>query len=335
MQAVLVTGGTGFLGGELVRQLCAQAAPVHVLARPGPALAALPRQVRVHAGNLTDEAAVDAAVAAVCADARADAPPAVIHCGAIISYRTKDESLQRAVNVGGTRHVLQACERQRVGRVVHVSSIVAVGHAARGQLLDEESPYNGEHVGCDYMTTKRAAEELALRHAERLDVVVVNPAAIFGPTERESNTTRFLRRLAQGTRLRFAPPGANSVVGVVDAAAGTLLALRSGIRGRRYILAESHLESIELFRLAAAAVAGHGPERTLSPALWRAVVLGAIVVDMVAPQELFTPQALRMLGLRFACDGARARRELGWRPVPFEQVLRETVAGLRAKGLLA
>jgi dihydroflavonol-4-reductase len=330
--AVLVTGGTGFLGGGIVRALVARGVETHVLARAGSpreGLAGLP--LVWHEGDLRDAASL-ARAAAVLAEVarRRGGPTALVHSGAVISYRREDGALQEEVNVGGTRNVLEAARRQRLGRDVHVSSVVAVGCSEDGRPLDEEAPFNLEGVGVDYVRTKRAAEELALAAAQELDVVVVNPGAIFGPRSRDSNSARFLREIAAGKGPPLAPPGAVGVLGVDDAVAGTLLALERGRRGRRYLLVESNLGLLALFRLTAR-LAGRRPVRGALPrALWPAVLAGARCLDRLRPLALAPPQGLVLLGKTLAFDARRAREELGWSPAPFALVLAETLAALRA-----
>ena len=281
---------------------------------------------------LTQGPSIDAferAVADVCARSSA---PWIVHSGAVISYQTRDRELQRAVNVEGTRNVLAACARHRVGRVLHVSSVVAVGHARENEVLNEDAPFNGAELRCDYTDTKREAEELALAAARELDVVVVNPGAIFGTGARGPNTLKFLRKIAHGPRLPFVPPGSLSVVGVEDVVAGCLLALERGARGRRYLLTESVWTSLESFQLAARELGVRPATRRAPRALWRALELGARGLDFVAPPDLLTPQSIRMLGAHFRFESTRAREELGWRPRPFVEVLRATIAWLRARG---
>jgi len=328
----LVTGGTGFLGAALARRLDALGHPVHVLARPSADRAILAGlDVRWHDGDLEDAASVERAVAAVCA---AGQRPWIVHSGAVISYRTRDAELQQRVNVGGTRAVLDACRRHPVGRVLQVSSVVAVGHARGGETLDEEAPFNGAELRCDYVDTKRAAEELALAAADDLDLVVVNPGAIFGPNPRGGNTVRFLRKLAEGRLGPLAPPGSLGVVGVDDVAEGCRLALERGARGRRYLLVESNHRMLDLFQLGARLMDVQGPRRSVPTPLWRALVAGLAVADALRPTDLLTPQTLRLLGVHYRFDARRAREELGWTPRPFEDVLRETIAFLRDRGEL-
>jgi dihydroflavonol-4-reductase len=330
---VLLTGATGFIGSRIARALAARGHAVHVLARASSdryRLAGV--NVRWHGGDIGDAASLERALDETRTSAHGPSPW-VVHCAAVISYRSADRELLRAVNVGGTRNVVAVCRRAGACRLLHVSSVVAVGHARPGEVLDEDSPFNGSDLRCAYVDTKREAEELALAAAADLDVVAINPGAVFGPGSRGSNTVRFLRQLAAG-RLKLAPPGALSVVGVDDVAEGAALALERGARGRRYILTESRLSLRELLVLAAAELGIAPPLSTCPDLAWRAAIAAANVADRLRPLELFAPQALRMLSTRFSLDSARARRELGWNPRPFPEVLHEAVRWLRAERLL-
>lgn len=334
---MLVTGGTGFLGTALVSHLARLGWEVHVLARPSTSRAPSPGlEPRWHAGDLLERDSVERAVSAVAArGAEGGVPARVVHGAALISYRTRDAERARRVNIEGTRTLLEACRTEGVGRFCLVSSIVTVGHAPDARsVLDEDAAYNGAVLRAHYVTSKRAAEELVLEAAAERDVVVVNPAAIFGPGSRSANTTRFLQRFAAGALGPFAPPGSLSVVGVEDVAEGIRLALLRGARGRRYLLAESCWTLRELFDLAAQVFERRPPRGTVPLPLWRLGVAGAGLVDRLRALELTTPQSLRLLGVHYRGDATRARRELGWEPEPFRSVLARTVAWMRAEGLL-
>ena len=331
-RAVLVTGATGFVGSALVPNLAAAGYSVHALVRPTSDRGALARtMVRWHEADLLDGDAVDRAVASFCAEAAdVGATPHVVHGAALISYRTGDADVARRVNVEGTRRVLDACQAHGVARVVHVSSVVAVGFALSAEeALDEDARFNGAPLCCDYVTTKRAAEDFALAVAKQLDVVVVNPGAIFGPGPELSNTSIFLRRVAQRKIGPAAPPGSLAAVGVQDVAEGIRLALERGERGRRYLLTESNLTNAELLSLASVELGVPPPRFVLPAPLWRLAVGAAGLWDRARPLEQAPPQALRLLGVHWRFDAGRARAELGWRPRPFREVLADTVAWLR------
>lgn len=330
MSAVLVTGATGFVGTRLVEALAARGRRVHAFVRSTSDRGRLERaaaggRVAFEQGDLTDVASLGRALAA----AGADGPPDVVHCGARISYATRDAEVQRRVNVGGTWNVLEAARQRPVGRIVHVSSVVAVGFARGDELLHEDWEYNGAELRADYPTTKRAAEDLMLA-ATDFDVVVVNPGAIFGPTGADPNSGRALRRLAAG-RVPFSPPGRLGVVGLDDVVDGILRALERGRRGRRYLLVESGRTYVELFGAAARQLGVRAP-RAVSPAAFGLARAAVGVADRFVPLRFVTPQALRLAAVSFAADSTRAREELGWSPRPFADVLGETVADLRAGG---
>lgn len=322
---VLVTGATGFLGRAVTRSLAEAGHAVHAIARPESDRAQLAGlAVRWHEGDVTDPDSLVAAARAV------GAGGLLVHGAAAIGYRTGDAELQRAVNLEGTRKVLDAAASAGLARAVHVSSIVAVARAVGDEAVDERSEWNAASLG-DYAVTKRAAEEEALARTD-LEVSAVCPGAIFGPDPR-ANTSRFLLRLAAG-RLPVVGPGGLSVVGVEDVARGVLLALERGEAGRRYLLVERYLPLRALCRMAATELAtmDRGVRVPLAAPdwLWPAVVGVARLADRVRPLEEATPQALAMLGARWRARADRARAELGWRPQPFEEVLRATLEELLA-----
>ena len=323
----LLTGGTGFLGSRLAPRLVAAGYRLHLLARSRPQSGPLAElDATWHSGDLRDRAEVGRALARAREEC-GSAPLDVLHCGAVISYRSADRGLQRAVNVLGTRNVVDAAKRRGVRRLLHVSSVVTVGHSRGGEVLDEGARYNGESLRVDYVDTKRAAEQYALAAGDELEVVVVNPSAIFGLAGPRSNSAYFLRRAAAGA-VRIAPPGTVGVVGVEDVADGTLAALERGRPGARYLLSESSLALRELLALVAQECGVRGPRVTVPAPAWAALGAGARLVEVAQPLERLTPQSVRMLGAHFRIRADRAREELGWKPRAIREVLGETLDAL-------
>lgn len=334
---VLITGATGFLGSRLTRKLIEHGHVLHALARADSDKSDLDgAPITWHDGDLRDTKSIARAVDAVCA--KSGARPWIVHAGAVISYRTQDRALQEDVNVEGTRRMLAAARVRPIGRFLHVSSVVAVGYAHGDELLDEDAPFNGNELACDYVSTKRRAEELALEAASEIDVVIVNPGAIFGSSARPSNSQRVLEMVARGHTgplpFLLAPPGEQSVVGLDDTAEGCLLALECGERGRRYILVESVQSHRELIAAAAIECGRKPPRRAVPKALWKVAEALSPIADRLAPSDFLTPQTIRLAAVRFRFDGSRARRELGWNPRPFREVVHAAVEDLRRRGRL-
>ena len=323
----LLTGGTGFLGARLAPRLVDAGYALHLLARRRPAEGPLAElDATWHEGDLRDRAAVGRALARA-REACGDAPLDVLHCGAVISYRSRDRDLQRDVNVLGTRNVVDAARRRGVRRLLHVSSVVTVGHARPGEVLDETASYNGASLRVDYVDTKREAEEYAMAASGGLEVVVVNPSAIFGLAGPRSNSAFFLRRAAAGA-VRVAPPGTVGVVGVEDVADGTLAALLRGRAGQRYLLSECSLRLSALLDLVAAECGVSGPRVVVPGPAWALLGAGARVADLARPLDRLTPQSVRMLGAHFRIRAERAREDLDWKPRPIREVLSETLEAL-------
>ncbi len=334
---VLVTGATGFLCSAVARKLAARGDEVHALAREGADKSVVQGvDVTWHAGDLTDRASLERAAWKMAERSFALRRPwDLVHGAALISYKSADRDAAVAINVEGTRHLLAAARSSGVARFVHISSVVTVGACNGDEVMDETFEFNLRECGVDYVTTKREAEEIALSTAKDLDVVVVNPGAIFGAVERRSNMALFIRRVAQGKGPLVAPPGTLGVLGVDDAADGVVQALDRGRRGERYLLVESWIRSVDLFRAVAKHVGKRGPLLVVPRAAWPALVSVARAWDKVRPLDIAPPQGLVMLGRDLRFDATKARTELGWKPRPFPEVLTATIQSLEQRGLLA
>ncbi len=333
MSAVLVTGATGFIGIELVRELAHRGYDVHGVARDVSAArnCGLP-VARWYEADLLDGGSLACAVRAFREGVEGEL--SLVHGAAVISYRTADADLQRRANVAGTIALVDAARDSGVRRFVHVSSVVAVGVArSPDEELDEEASFNAAPLRCDYVDTKRAAEEAALAASvPGFDVIAVNPGAVFGASTRYSNTQRFMATLGRYPIVGLlAPPGGVSVVGLKDVASGIASALERGRAGRRYLLCESNLRLVELYGLVFERF-GRGRVLGACPLpSWQALCAVVGGIDRLRPSDFATPQALRLLGVHFRTRSDRARTELDWNPVPFETVLEETLASIGSR----
>jgi dihydroflavonol-4-reductase len=231
-------------------------------------------------------------------------------------------------NVEGTRRVLAATRTVGVRRVVHASSIVAVGASRRPQLLDESAAWNLGDRAVPYVTTKRQAEELALDAARRgQDIVVVNPASVIGPDDfTSSEFGTFCMRFWRG-KVPFHFGGGNNFVDVRDIADGMLRAATLGRSGERYILGGANQTSDQFFEAMCLA----SGRRRFWMRLPRVVGAGIAAFARRRPSRsgarpVLTPLQARLLGLYFFFDCTKAKRELGFTPRPLASTLAETFA---------
>ena len=185
----LVTGATGLLGNNIVRQLLQQGHAVRVLTRENSdtrPLAGL--DVETVRGDVRDDAAVSRAVRGA---------SGVVHAAGYVRIGWSGLATARAINVEGTRHVAEAARAEGV-KLVHVSSTDALGAATAGHPADEETVPRGG-VLCPYVITKREAEQVILELVARgLNASIVNPGYMIGPYDWKPSSGRMLLRGVPG-----------------------------------------------------------------------------------------------------------------------------------------
>lgn len=310
----LVTGATGLVGSALVHHLLDAGWDVRILRRPqarldllGPAALAVEHAL----GDVTDPASLAPAFAGV---------THVFHAAAYVGFggRRARQALY-AVNVEGTAHVVDAALAAGVARLVHTSSIAALGRPAHpAHPLDEAAAWHASRANSEYALSKHRAElEVQRGLAEGLDAVIVNPALVFGVGRTGENTRRLVDRVHQG-RLPGIPRGGTNVVDVLDVAAGHLLALNHGRTGERYVLGGQNLAWRDIIQTLAGAFGVRAPRWSVPPALGFA---GGLLAEGVAWLRGREPQLSRetaRAGVHFyQYSSQKAIAELGYTFRPF------------------
>ena len=328
---VMVTGGTGFVGANLVRELVAEGATVRVLARPTSdrrALTGLP--VDVVAGDLLDPASLRAALAGV---------RVLYHVAADYRLWAPDPSLLYRVNVDGTRALLAAAEAAGVSRVVYTSSVGTLGIPADGTPGTEATPVALADMVGDYKRSKYLAEREAETAAARgLPVVIVNPSAPIGPWDwKPTPTGKMLVDYLRGRMLAYLDTGLN-LVHVRDVARGHIQAAERGRPGQRYILghAAGNLGLRAIFERLAPYTGIAAPRVRLPHGAALAIATALEGVARVTRREpLASRTAVRMAAKRMFFDPAKAIRELGLPQTPVDTALRDAVDWFWAHGYAA
>lgn len=327
---ILVTGGTGHLGANLVRRLLEEGEVVRVFVRGGPDHGALDGlEVERVAGDVRDLASVRAAVRGA---------DRVYHCAAKVST---SEGQQREIyesNVLGTRHVLRAAAEAGVARVVVSGSFSAVGHDPR-RPSDETVPVNPFDRALPYQRSKVAVEHECLKAVvDGLDVVIATSCAIIGPNDfTPSRMGRVLLDFAHG-KLRAYIPGGFEFVAARDIVEGHLLAMAKGRPGHKYIFSTEFKTLDELMAIYEDVTGRPRPRLRLPPRVMAglAEVTSFFVVRFFpdAPQR-FTPGAVRILRMGRRADITKARSELGYRPTSIETAIRDAYDDFVRRGKIA
>jgi dihydroflavonol-4-reductase len=316
---VLVTGGTGFLGWHLCAGLMAEGHEVTVLRRGAANTAGLLAcGLRYVLGDITDPESVRLAV---------DGQEIVIHAAGAIAYASRQE--HGPVNEGGTRNVVTACSRLGVRRLVHISSVAAIGIPEdRYRPADEAFVFNLDGSGLSYHISKRRAEQVVARAvAGGLDAVVVNPSSINGPHGRDFRG----RELPDGVRRRSVVPcfaGGTNVVHVEDVVQGVLAALCRGRAGERYILGGENLTWREMAKTVAEMLAVRRifvavPAFITGAAAW----LGHAVAPLTGLPPRFSFDVHFCANRFLFYDSRKAAEQLGFKPRPYAAIVREYLAG--------
>ncbi|HXE74437.1 MAG TPA: SDR family oxidoreductase [Candidatus Xenobia bacterium] len=314
---VLVTGGTGFLGANLCHHLVARGDRVRVLKRrktPPTLLKGLP--VEFVEGDVTD---LDSLIAA------ARGVEGIYHAAGLISYWRPKRGRQWKVNVEGPRNVVEAAVRNGVRRIVHTSSIAAVGFRPDGQPADEDTPFNWEPYDVHYCITKHLGEVEAMKGNQRgVEVVSVNPAVIFGPRDLHFQAGRIFKMVAEASTIRI-PEGHSTTSDVDDVCAAHIAAMERGQPGRRYILGGEVRAYSDLIR-EIADVMGKPVQVKIVPfrvaQLMAYIVYGASLITRKEPP--LTPELLRVAQHTRRYSSARAIQELGYPQTPLRVALEKT-----------
>lgn len=310
---VLVTGGTGFVGRNLVHLLVEQGHEVTVLHRESSKLIGLPEGISYRIGDVTQADTIQGCC---------EEMDWVYHVAGEVTWGKKHRDRMFAINVEGSRNIAKEALRAGVKRFIHTSSAAAIGLPRQGVIADENYPFDGDRLHVGYSIAKRQGEEAVLSLVEKgLPAVVVNPTVIIGIRAYQPT---FFGAVAKG-RLTVAPVGGVNICDVEDVAKGHLLAAEKGKVGERYILGGENLPMLSLFRQIADQAGLKQPIRTVPRSLALPVSFVEEFVSFLTGKEPGLAWDLaKLTGYFIYYSSEKAERELGYQKTP----LSETIANI-------
>jgi dihydroflavonol-4-reductase len=320
----LVTGATGKVGNAVARKLVDRGDDVVALVRnAAKARDLLPPGVELASGDVTEPGSLRRA---------ADGAEGVFNCMGLFEQWFADPGIFERVNAEGAANVVAAAREAGARRVVHTSTF-DVFHADSGGTVAEDAVAEYSK-GTAYERSKQHAEELVLARAEEgIEVVIVNPASVYGPGPWQGTGLDRAFRDAIRRRLPGVPPGGMTLVHCDDVAAAQLAAFDRGAPGERYILADGYATMRELIATAVDE-AGRGWVPPAMPVpLARGLATGGEALSRVIRRPpLLGSGQLTFLLWQARADSSKARSELGAEFRPWEEGVRETVRWMAETG---
>ncbi len=324
---VLVTGATGFIGANIVRQLLKGGHKVRALVREK----SDQRNIRglnldVAYGNLLDRESLESAI---------EGCDGLIHSAAYYTFWSSNPKEVYDTNVQGTRNILEAARDRQIRRVVFTSSESTIGIAQNSGIGSEEIEVATRDLSGHYKRSKFESEKIALGMCkEGLPVVVVNPSVPIGPWDvKPTPTGQFIVDFLRGKMPAYVNAGLN-VVDVEDVAVGHVLALEKGKVGERYILGNRNVTFKDVLFILERITGIKAPWIRIP--LWLA--LGAGYIDEFVSSKIGKRHPrIAVESVRAACrcrhfDCSKAANDLGVPQSPIESACEKAVTWFRENG---
>jgi len=330
---IFITGATGLVGSYLARLLLKKGYRVRALKRERSKLDLLGADVEKIewiTGDVLDIPLLEEAMEGI---------DQVFHCAAMVSYDPKHLKKMMAINVEGTANVINVALHQNIKKLVHISSIAALGKSKNGEAVSEKTKWERDKNNTNYSVSKYQSEQEVWRgYAEGLPVAIVNPSVVLGAGRWRQSSTALFKQVYDG--LKFYPPGGNGFVDVRDVARMALQVMESDIEGERFIANGANLKFRNLFNQMAEGLNKPIPTIKVTPLLgsvaWRVMWLKS---KLTGKSPLITRETVQSATGIVAYDSKKSKEVLEFSYTLIEETIRETTevmkeTGVRKVGLL-
>jgi len=326
-KTAFVTGGTGFLGLNLIQELSKQKWKIIALYLPSVDPKYLSRYgVTMVCGNLNDGDLLCRAIP--------EGTDAVFHLAANTSAWAKNNAQQYIDNVEGTRNMVDAALQKKVQRFVYTSSISAFGYHPH-ECINEQTVSNALTCGMHYNRTKFLAENIVKDAVKKgLNAVILNPCNIIGPYDTNNWTRQFIRPICNG-RLLVVPPGKAMWCHVKDIVDAHISAADKGVPGENYLLGGTEARFIDVVN-EIERLLGKAETRRVQPAWLLRLIVGVLFLKskIDGKEPLLTPEKYTRAVAYIHCDYSKASAVLGYRTSPLSVMIKDSFTWLKSENLL-
>jgi len=325
---VLVTGPDGVLGSNLLRELLSKGYNVTAMSEDGkksPTIDDLP--INKIGGNLLNAEDIVKATKGM---------DIVIHCAASTNMFPGRSEIVNKVNIGGTKNIVNACQENKVKRLIYVGTANSFGSGTIDNLGTENNEYAAWHYNLDYMDSKYKAQLYVLDKVknEGLDAVVVNPTFMIGPYDSRPSSGTMVLSVYKGKVPGYTLGGKNFVA-VKDVAVAITNAITKGKKGECYILGNENLTYKEAFEKIAHAINVKPPKRKIPTGI---VKLMGRMMSFFAKVFKFYPDLTKELAILSTeihfYSPEKARKELGLPQTPIKTAVKECYDWFEENGYL-
>jgi dihydroflavonol-4-reductase len=318
----IVTGANGFLGAWLCKRLLEEGHEVTALVRKNSDLSEIQDlKLKYAYGDVTDFESLNTAF---------KNQNQVYHLAGVVAYKKAERDKMNLVNIEGTRNVVKACENHQPEKLLHLSSVVAVGSSFKPEVLNEKSTYNISHLNLGYFETKHEAEKIVLASAaaNKIQAVCVNPGTIYGSADAKKSSRKMQVKVAQG-RLPFYTSGGVNVVPVEDVIQGIMSAVQRGKNAERYILGGDNFTIQSLFETIADCAGVKRPRFNLpNSVLFALGFIGDHTGVGLSQENAYTATMFHWF------DSTKAKNEIQFKPTSSKAAIEASVRWMKDNGYL-
>lgn len=318
--SVFITGGTGFIGSYIIKELVEKGYVVRALRRSSSQLpfyipTKIFSKVEWVEGDVLDIVSLDDAM---------DGIDNVIHSAAVVSFFEGDRKDMYKINIEGTTNVVNTALEKKIRRFVHISSVAAVGRTPGGGHVQEEKKWEDNKFNTHYSISKHKSElEVWRATAEGLNAVILNPSTVIGYGDWNTSSCRIFKAVYD--EFAWYPKGINGFVDVEDVARATILLMENNISEQRFIVSGDNWPYQQLFNTIADNFVKKRPYREVTPFMgeiaWRMEKLKSFFTGR---KPLLTKETAKVSSTQTYFDNRKIREALpGFSFTPLEESIQK------------